>query len=115
VEFVLRAARPVTSGPIVARVYSRGRRCSEESCGTILSIYNPSSYCSLHAREIRRPNTRRQREREMLTRTCALDICGRTFETGNIKRRYCSDRCRMNAFAQRKREAADLPERQAAS
>ncbi|HLB61622.1 MAG TPA: hypothetical protein VJN50_02635 [Actinomycetota bacterium] len=39
----------------VAR-YPSQRRCSEPACATILSIYNASSYCSLHASLV--PRTR---------------------------------------------------------
>jgi hypothetical protein len=28
--------------------FGRGRICTEPSCGTVLSMYNPSPYCSLH-------------------------------------------------------------------
>jgi endogenous inhibitor of DNA gyrase (YacG/DUF329 family) len=38
-------------------------------------------------------------------REVACEQCGTVFETGNQARKYCSDRCRMAAFARRKRAA----------
>ncbi len=49
----------------------------------------------MHSRRARRP---------LAERTCLN--CGLAFESANDKRRYCSDRCRMTAFARRKRAAA---------
>jgi predicted nucleic acid-binding Zn ribbon protein len=59
------------------RSYQSGRVCTHADCGTILSIYNPSRF--------------------------ACEQCGTVFETGNQARKFCSDRCRMAAFARRKR------------
>jgi len=73
------------------RVHQRGRICAEAGCATILSIYNPSKYCSAHL------------EQALLAVAC--ENCGAGFETRNPRRRYCSDRCRMAAFARRKRAA----------
>ena len=45
-------------------------------------------------------------------REVACEHCGTVFATGNQTRKYCSDRCRMAAFARRKRaalRAADSP------
>jgi len=37
------------SGPDLApKTFSSGRVCAEYECGTLLSIYNESNYCSLH-------------------------------------------------------------------
>ena len=41
----------------------------------------------------------------MPTRDVACEHCGEVFQTANRARRYCSDRCRMAAFARRKRAA----------
>jgi hypothetical protein len=49
-------------------------------------------------------NRRRRGELHPL-REVACEHCGVTFETQNAHRRYCSDRCRMAAFARRKRAA----------
>jgi endogenous inhibitor of DNA gyrase (YacG/DUF329 family) len=38
-------------------------------------------------------------------REAACEHCGATFQTQNPHRKYCSDRCRMAAFARRKRAA----------
>ena len=82
-------------------VRERGRRCSEPSCGTILSVYNPSPYCCLHERRgVSR--VRRHDEKPMVEKTCAHEECGRVFESANPNRVYCSDRCRMAAFARRR-------------
>ncbi len=32
-----------------SRVYAAGRVCAAEGCETRLSIYNPQSFCALHA------------------------------------------------------------------
>lgn len=84
------------------RVYERGRTCAHEGCDTTLSIYNPSAYCGAHA-ELARSKRRRGELHPM--REVACEHCGATFETQNAHRRYCSDRCRMAAFARRKRAA----------
>jgi len=42
------------------RVHSTGRVCAEEDCATLLSIYNPSDHCGLHAdTPVRRRSRRR--------------------------------------------------------
>jgi len=84
------------------RVYPRGRRCAHEDCETLLSIYNPSAYCGAHAELAR--NQRRRGELQPM-REVACGHCGAAFQTRNTHRRYCSDRCRMAAFARRKRAA----------
>jgi hypothetical protein len=81
-------------------VYARGRLCAHEDCETILSIYNPSAYCGAHA-ELARSKRRRGELRPV--RDVACEHCGATFQTQNSHRKYCSDRCRMAAFARRKR------------
>ena len=84
------------------RVYPHGRLCAHEECETILSIYNPSAYCGAHA-ELARSKRRRSELHPMRDVACAH--CGASFQTQNSHRRYCSDRCRMAAFARRKRAA----------
>jgi predicted nucleic acid-binding Zn ribbon protein len=84
------------------RAYQRGRICAHEDCTTILSVYNPSAYCGAHAELAR---SKRRRGELHPTRAVACEHCGTTFETQNTHRRYCSDRCRMAAFARRKRAA----------
>jgi endogenous inhibitor of DNA gyrase (YacG/DUF329 family) len=83
-------------------VRKRGRVCAHDGCDTILSIYNPGNYCSAHAGEAR---NRRHRESPQPLRLVACDNCGGEFQTKNVHRRFCSDRCRMAAFARRKRAA----------
>ncbi len=102
----LRAVKIVASGSAASSVYKRGRRCSEEGCDTVLSMYNPSAYCAIHLRAERQSRGKRETERELLTKTCGSQACGLTFETTNPARRFCSDRCRMLAFAERQRELA---------
>jgi hypothetical protein len=82
------------------RTYATGRVCSAEGCFTILSIYNPSRFCGVHSAPDR-SSARRKPLRPL--RQCACDHCGAEFETTNPVRKYCSDRCRMAAFAFRQR------------
>lgn len=42
------AERILPSGKSPIQVSPSGRRCKEDGCLTILSIYNPGSHCSLH-------------------------------------------------------------------
>jgi hypothetical protein len=84
------------------RSYQSGRICFHPECGTILSIYNPSKYCSMHA-ALAANGRRRGTPRPI--REVACEQCGTVFETGNQARKFCSDRCRMAAFARRKRAA----------
>ena len=44
----------------------------------------------------------RRRDKPMVEKTCAFEGCGRVFESANPNRVYCSDRCRMAAFARRR-------------
>jgi endogenous inhibitor of DNA gyrase (YacG/DUF329 family) len=92
--------RPVSRTEHVT-VRAQGRSCAHDGCDTLLSIYNPTKYCSAHASEARsRRGGGLQAER---TVTCGN--CGEKFETRNVHRQYCSSRCRMAAFARRKRQA----------
>ena len=83
------------------KTFSRDRVCGAKDCETVLSTYNPSSFCALHECAVRRP---RRASQPIVERTC--EHCAAAFETANLHRRYCSDRCRMAAFARRKRAAA---------
>jgi hypothetical protein len=85
--------------------YERGRVCAELGCDTHLSIYNPSPYCALHAVRGVAGTRRAASLRPLEERVCAS--CGGRFATNNPKRRYCSDACRMKAWAQRRRKATD--------
>lgn len=91
--------RPSSQANVV-RAHQRGRVCAREGCATILSIYNPSKYCAAHAQ---RATHRRGEVRPILEVACAH--CGAPFKTGNPHRKFCSDRCRMAAFARRRRAA----------
>lgn len=82
------------------RTYAPGRICAIEGCFTVLSIYNPSRFCGLHAAPDR---TTSRRKPLRPVRQCACEHCGTGFETTNPVRKYCSDRCRMAAFAARQR------------
>jgi endogenous inhibitor of DNA gyrase (YacG/DUF329 family) len=90
------------------RAHGRGRVCAHEGCETILSVYNPARFCAVHlkAEAGRRGQTRTRR-------AVACEQCGLLFETPNPQRRYCSDRCRMAAFARRKRAALRAAKREA--
>lgn len=93
--------RPVSFTDRVA-VRERGRICAHDGCDTILSIYNPAKYCSAHVTAALDRPRRGSLQRERRT---ACEHCGEEFETRHLHRRYCSDRCRMAAFARRKRAA----------
>ncbi len=80
------------------KAYRMGRVCAEPGCTTILSIYNPSPRCAVHQREAQMLRFRRVTMQEEL-RHCIH--CGAEFTTSNPKRRYCSSRCRSQAFAVR--------------
>jgi hypothetical protein len=84
------------------RSYQSGRTCAHPDCDTILSIYNPAKYCTVHE-SLAASGRRRGTPRPI--REAACEHCGAVFETGNQARKYCSDRCRMAAFARRKRAA----------
>jgi hypothetical protein len=83
------------------RSYQSGRICTHSECDTILSVYNPSKFCTVHdklASGRKHPTPRPVAE-------VACERCGLVFETANPARKFCSDRCRMAAFARRKRSA----------
>jgi len=86
------------------RTYAAGRVCAAEGCHTVLSVYNPSRFCGLHATPDR---SRGRRKPARALRRCACEHCGAEFETSNPVRKYCSDRCRMAAFATRQRGLVD--------
>ena len=94
------------------RSFAPGRQCAVEGCNTLLSRYNPSDVCCLHhgwAREY--PPSRSHKGREELTCSCQNPRCAREFVTTNPAKKYCCDRCRMQAFqgrvtAERSRGAA---------
>ena len=81
------------------RIYDRGRICAHPGCATILSIYNPARYCAAHLPQAQP----RRRRMALVAREIACESCGTPFESSNPRRRYCSDRCRMAAFARRSR------------
>jgi len=85
--------------------YARGRTCAAEECTTILSTYNPSSYCALHGRHD--AVQRRQRKTWPLEqRACPQWSHG--FDATNPKRRFCSDGRRMAALQHRRKSAEAL-------
>jgi hypothetical protein len=89
-----RGARP--------RTWQGGRTCAIDGCGTVLSIYNSSRFCSLHTVEVR---VAERRKPDRAVRLVACAHCGQEFETKNPARRYCSDHCRMAAYTARERVA----------
>jgi hypothetical protein len=85
------------------RSHESGRVCAQSGCHTVLSIYNSTDYCALHALSAARD--RRHPTQALAVREVTCAHCGMAFETPNPTRRFCSDRCRMAAFARRKRAA----------
>ena len=100
-------AAPISQASRV-RSYESGRICSHSECDTVLSVYNPTKFCTIHAKFA--VSRRRGAPRPVAEVVCAH--CGSEFETTNPARRFCSDRCRMAAFARRKRAAVRAENRQ---
>ena len=118
-SYVVRCARPPVGGSAMrltdtlhpcasvskagmVRSHEGGRVCAQPDCETILSIYNATRFCAVHARSAA---CGRHRALEHAVREVSCAHCGAEFETRNQTRRFCSDRCRMAAFARRKRAA----------
>jgi hypothetical protein len=86
------------------RTYGAGRVCTADGCDTVLSSYNPSSVCCLHNQGWtvhRRSIERHAAGRPELVGTCRNPQCGQPFVTTNPAKKYCCDRCRMQAFQRR--------------
>ena len=95
-----------SAGNVKVSAYATGRTCAADGCLTILSTYNPSAFCSVHEPQ-RLPRRRREiTSRPLEERACPH--CGAIFETANLRRRFCSDRCRVAAF-QRRRQHTQIP------
>jgi len=93
------------SGPGTTRQvksFGRGRVCVAGGCATILSAYNPSSWCAVHDRLSPRARSGRGTRPPANSRACANPACGAVFESANAKRQYCSDDCRGQAFYARR-------------
>jgi len=89
-------------------VFGGGRVCAAADCGTILSVYNPSSRCVIHdEREVSLRARASRMDRPSEARRCGTPACERWFESPNPKRLFCSDRCRLQAFYEHRRAAAD--------
>jgi len=87
-------------------VYERGRVCARPGCSTRLSVYNASAYCAAHA-EFAAPRAKTHQSHGSLSeRRCASETCDAIFVSGNPKRLYCCQRCRMAAFQRRRARAA---------
>ena len=86
-------------------VHAHGRVCGKPGCDTRLSIYNPLPFCALHAVQVNAAPRRAASRSPLEERACGS--CGGLFATSNPRRRYCSDACRMKAWTQRSRPAAD--------
>jgi hypothetical protein len=93
---------PVSRGQQIQN-WAKDRVCVAEDCTTVLSVYNPSKYCSVHAPS---QESRGRRRPERPIREVACEHCGDLFQTTNPVRRYCSDRCRMAAFSWRQKTSA---------
>ena len=74
----------------LVRSFGGGRVCVAGGCATILSSYNPSSWCAIHDR-LSPARKRRGADRPTDSRTCANPACGTVFESVNARRQYCSD------------------------
>ena len=89
-------------------VFGGDRVCAAAGCGTILSVYNPSSRCVIHdEREVSLQARASRMDRPSEARRCGTPACERWFESPNPKRLFCSDRCRLQAFYEHRRAAAD--------
>ena len=86
------------------RTYGAGRVCAADGCDTVLSSYNPSSVCCLHSQgwTLHRGSVERHAAgRPELIGACQNPHCGQPFVTTNPAKKYCCDRCRMQAFQRR--------------
>lgn len=86
------------------RTYGAGRVCTADGCDTVLSSYNPSTVCCLHSQGWtihRRSVERHAPGRPKLVGTCQNSRCSQPFVTTNPAKKYCCDRCRMQAFQRR--------------
>ena len=89
-------------------VFGRGRVCAAESCDTVLSTYNPLSFCEVHKSCEGPPRSRiAGSDRPAAARVCRSAACGRAFRSSNPLRRYCDDHCRADAFHKSKRPTED--------
>jgi len=94
--------------------FGHGRVCEADGCTTVLSKYNPSAYCVVHAA---RAASCRAREGRTASATSGIDgtspgtrqcaRCEEWFDGANPRRVYCSDRCRVMAFYARRRESTE--------
>ena len=88
------------------RTYGSGRRCAEPGCHTILSMYNPASFCAVHGGSVVKTSPERSRTNKRPPVTHEVECpCGVRFEARQAHAVYCSDACRSNAYAERKRQA----------
>ena len=87
------------------RSFGGGRVCVAGGCATILSAYNPSSWCAVHDRLSPQARKGRRAGRPTDARACANPACDEAFETANERRQYCSDTCRGMAFYARRHHA----------
>ena len=99
----LASAKPARLDEI-PKTYGSGRICAADGCRTILSRYNPSSVCCLHGlgwsvREV--ASARRSQALPEIDRACQNPQCAILFVTTNPSKKYCSDRCRVKAYALR--------------
>ena len=92
--------------------FGRGRVCTADGCTTVLSEYNPSAYCVVHAEREATSRARRSRSagssldrQTPAARQCAR--CEEWFDGANPRRVYCSDHCRVMAFYARKRRSVE--------
>lgn len=103
-------ARTTPSGSRIATCdegpasHGLGRVCAAEGCTTVLSRYNPSGVCCQHshgwvADEV--DGVGRQPRPELIG-NCLNPRCQAEFVTANAAKKFCSNRCRMQAFQLRR-------------
>jgi predicted nucleic acid-binding Zn ribbon protein len=96
-----RAARDVIGGHLLFDHIYRCRRCNGWAVGS--GWY----WCSDACRRTERAEQARERRAAATVsrapRTCV--VCGNTFQAKRSTRRFCSDRCRLQAHHERRREA----------
>jgi len=93
-------------GQRTLKTFPKGRTCSVEGCETVLSVYNPSGYCSLHAEAFGRASEPRPvRHRETALRRCLY--CGKQFLSSSARHKYCCTSCRVRDFQRRAAQSQD--------
>lgn len=80
-----------------SRTFGAERICSAPGCMTVLSKYNPADVCSSHGGWNQGKPRQERAVRHVQERTCLNPLCNKRFTTTNDKKKFCSDRCRIQA------------------